>query len=87
MTLIVTLLLMGLATTLIGFLPGAAATWGVAAPLLILLRVVQGIARRRRVERLGAPVDGVGRPEAPRAYGQLAAAGRRHRADPGHRLA
>jgi metabolite-proton symporter len=43
-TLIVTLLLMGLATTLIGVLPGAA-TWGVAAPLvLILLRLLQGIA-------------------------------------------
>jgi metabolite-proton symporter len=43
-TLIITLLLMGLSTTLIGFLPGAA-TWGVAAPLLlVLLRVVQGIA-------------------------------------------
>jgi metabolite-proton symporter len=43
-TLIVTLLLMGLSTTLIGVLPGAA-SWGNAAPLLlILLRVVQGIA-------------------------------------------
>ena len=43
-TLIVTLLLMGLSTTLIGVLPGAAA-WGNAAPvLLILLRVLQGIA-------------------------------------------
>ncbi len=43
-TLIVTLLMMGLSTTLIGVLPGAA-SWGVAAPLLlILLRVVQGIA-------------------------------------------
>ncbi len=43
-TLIVTLLLMGLSTTLIGVLPGAAA-WGNAAPIvLILLRVVQGIA-------------------------------------------
>jgi MFS family permease len=43
-TLIVTLLLMGLATTLIGVLPGAA-TWGVAAPLvLILLRLLQGVA-------------------------------------------
>jgi len=43
-TLIVTLLLMGLSTTLIGVLPGASA-WGSAAPLLlILLRVVQGIA-------------------------------------------
>jgi metabolite-proton symporter len=43
-TLIVTLLLMGLATTLIGVLPGAA-TWGAAAPLLlILLRLLQGIA-------------------------------------------
>ena len=43
-TLIVTLLLMGLSTTLIGVLPGEA-TWGVAAPtVLVLLRVLQGIA-------------------------------------------
>jgi MFS family permease len=43
-TLIVTLLLMGVSTALIGVLPGAAA-WGSAAPVvLILLRVVQGIA-------------------------------------------
>ncbi len=43
-TLIITLLLMGISTTLIGILPGAA-SWGNAAPmLLILLRVVQGIA-------------------------------------------
>ena len=44
-TLIVTLLLMGLATTLIGVLPGAARDRGAAAPLLlILLRLLQGIA-------------------------------------------
>src|SRR3954454_24591239 len=43
-TLIVTLLLMGLSTMLIGALPGAS-TWGNAAPLLlILLRLVQGVA-------------------------------------------
>jgi metabolite-proton symporter len=43
-TLIVTLLLMGLSTTLIGVLPGAS-SWGNAAPiLLILLRVLQGVA-------------------------------------------
>jgi MFS family permease len=43
-TLIVTLLLMGLSTTLIGLLPGAA-SWGqAAAVILVLLRVVQGIA-------------------------------------------
>jgi MFS family permease len=43
-TLIVTLLLMGLSTTLIGVLPGAS-SWGSLAPiLLILLRVLQGIA-------------------------------------------
>jgi metabolite-proton symporter len=42
-TLIVTLLLMGIATALIGVLPGAG-TWGNAAPIiLILLRVLQGI--------------------------------------------
>jgi len=42
-TLIVTLLLMGIATTLIGVLPGAG-SWGNAAPIiLILLRVLQGI--------------------------------------------
>ncbi len=43
-TLIVTLVIMGLSTTLIGVLPGAG-TWGAAAPiLLILLRVFQGVA-------------------------------------------
>jgi metabolite-proton symporter len=43
-TLIVTLLLMGISTTLIGLLPGRAA-WGDAAPIvLIALRVLQGIA-------------------------------------------
>ncbi len=43
-TLIVTLLLMGISTTLIGVLPGAG-TWGNGAALcLILLRVLQGIA-------------------------------------------
>lgn len=43
-TLIVTLLIMGVSTTLIGILPGAV-TWGNAAPLaLILLRLLQGIA-------------------------------------------
>ncbi|MGH3414577.1 MAG: MFS transporter [Marmoricola sp.] len=43
-TLIVTLLMMGLSTTLIGILPGAS-SWGDAAPLiLILLRVLQGVA-------------------------------------------
>jgi metabolite-proton symporter len=43
-TLIVTLLMMGIATALIGVLPGAQ-TWGAAAPiLLIVLRIVQGVA-------------------------------------------
>ncbi|MGZ4436286.1 MAG: MFS transporter, partial [Nocardioidaceae bacterium] len=43
-TLIVTLVLMGVSTALIGVLPGAG-TWGSAAPVvLILLRVAQGIA-------------------------------------------
>ncbi len=43
-TLIVTLVLMGLSTFLIGVLPGQA-TWGDAAPVvLILLRVLQGVA-------------------------------------------
>ncbi|ATY12382.1 MFS transporter [Amycolatopsis sp. AA4] len=43
-TLIVTLLLMGLSSAIVGVLPGAA-TIGVAAPLiLVLLRLVQGIA-------------------------------------------
>jgi MFS family permease len=43
-TLIVTLLLMGLSTTLIGVLPGKE-SWGNAAPIiLIVLRVLQGIA-------------------------------------------
>jgi metabolite-proton symporter len=43
-TLIVTLLMMGLSTTLIGVLPGQA-SWGDAAPIiLIILRVLQGLA-------------------------------------------
>ncbi len=43
-TLIVTLIMMGVSSTLIGVLPGASA-WGAAAPiLLILLRVLQGVA-------------------------------------------
>jgi len=43
-TLIVTLLLMGLSTTLIGVLPGAASIGNLAPILLILLRVLQGVA-------------------------------------------
>jgi MFS family permease len=43
-TLIITLLMMGISTTLIGVLPGAS-TWGSAAAIvLILLRILQGIA-------------------------------------------
>src|SRR5689334_6923060 len=43
-TLIVTLLLMGISTALIGVLPGAD-TWGAAAPvILVVLRILQGIA-------------------------------------------
>jgi MFS family permease len=43
-TLIVTLLVMGLSTSVIGLLPGSA-SWGALAPvLLVLLRVLQGIA-------------------------------------------
>src|SRR6478672_11576470 len=43
-TLIITLLMMGLATTLVGVLPGTSSI-GVAAPiLLVLLRLVQGLA-------------------------------------------
>ncbi len=43
-TLVVTLLVMGIASALVGVLPGAA-SWGVAAPLLlVLLRLVQGLA-------------------------------------------
>ncbi len=43
-TLIVTLLMMGISTTLIGLLPGAT-SWGDAAPvLLIVLRILQGVA-------------------------------------------
>src|SRR3954462_9487652 len=43
-TLIVTLLLMGISTTLIGVLPSAAAIGSLAPVLLILLRVMQGVA-------------------------------------------
>ncbi len=43
-TLIITLLLMGVASTLIGVLPGAASIGAWAAILLVALRVLQGIA-------------------------------------------
>jgi MFS family permease len=43
-TLIVTLLMMGVATTLIGVLPGAGSIGQVAPVLLILLRILQGLA-------------------------------------------
>ena len=43
-TLIVTLLMMGIATTLVGVLPGADAIGKAAPLLLVLLRLVQGIA-------------------------------------------
>jgi MFS family permease len=43
-TLIVTLLLMGISTTLIGVLPGTATLGESAAVILILLRILQGIA-------------------------------------------
>lgn len=43
-TLIVTLLMMGVATTLIGVLPGAGSIGQVAPVLLILLRILQGVA-------------------------------------------
>jgi MFS family permease len=43
-TLIVTLLLMGVSTTLIGVLPGTATLGESAAVILILLRILQGIA-------------------------------------------
>jgi MFS family permease len=43
-TLVITLLLMGIASGLVGVLPGANA-WGIAAPLiLVVLRLVQGLA-------------------------------------------
>lgn len=43
-TLIITLLLMGLSTAIIGLLPGAAAIGGLAPLLLIVMRLLQGIA-------------------------------------------
>jgi metabolite-proton symporter len=43
-TLIVTLLMMGIATTLVGVLPGADAIGKAAPLLLVLLRLIQGIA-------------------------------------------
>jgi MFS family permease len=43
-TLIITLLMMGVSTTLIGVLPGASSWGSFAAVLLILLRVLQGVA-------------------------------------------
>ena len=58
-TLIITLLVMGLGSAVIGILPGTA-TIGVAAPLLLVAARAAGHCRRRRVERLGAAHDGMG---------------------------
>ena len=75
-TLISTLMLMGIASTLIGVLPGYA-TLGFWAPTLLVAAAPDpGDRRRRRVGRLGDAVHGVGQPEAPRLHRQLAA-GRR----------
>ncbi len=49
-TLIITLLVMGIASAVVGILPGTASI-GFAAPLiLVILRLVQGMCDRRRVE-------------------------------------
>ena len=71
--LVVTLLMMGIATFAIGLLP-TYATIGVWAPIvLVALRFVQGLGPRRRVGRCGADDTGVrGRP-APRPQRELAA--------------
>ncbi len=59
-TLIITLLVMGIASAVIGVLPGTA-TIGVAAPILLVSAArPAGHRGRRRVERLGAAHDGMG---------------------------
>ena len=83
--LVVTLLIMGVATFLIGLLP-TYATIGVAAPiLLVALRFVQGLGPRRRVGRRGAHVAGARRPGPPRAQRELAAGRRAGRQPAGRR--
>lgn len=82
--LIATLMLMGLATFAIAFVPGYAqiGVWG--AVILSLLRVVQGIGVGGEWGRLGAAGDGVGAPQqASRLHRVLAAAGRADWAVPG----
>ena len=75
-TLISTLLLMGIASTLIGVLPGYATLGVLGADAARPAASDPGHRRRRRVGRLGDAVHGVGQPEAPRLHRQLAA-GRR----------
>ena len=81
-TLVTTLVLMGVATFLIGLLP-AYATIGVAAPILLtLLRIAQGIGVGGEWGGSVLHVDGVGREPPQGADGQLAAAGRADRPAP-----
>jgi MFS family permease len=82
--LVVTLLVMGIASFLIGLLPTYAAI-GVAAPvLLVVLRFVQGLGAGRRVGRGRADVAGAWRAQPARLERQLAP-GRRPRRQPAGR--
>ena len=64
---------MGIASALIGVLPGTDSI-GIAAPImLVVLRILQGIAVGGEWSGSVAALHGVGQPEAPRPDGQLAA--------------
>ena len=83
-TLIATLLVMGIATFLVAFVPtyDSIGIWG--AVILTVLRIAARHRRRRRMGRLGADVDGMGaRHMAARAGRLLAAIRRAVRAVPG----
>ncbi len=70
-TLIITLLVMGIASAAIGILPGTASI-GVAAPLILVVAAPgAGHRGRRRVERVGAAHDGMGGPKQARSARQF----------------
>ena len=75
--LIATLMLMGIATFLVGLVPTYASIgiWG--AVLLTRAALHPGDRRRRRVGRLGAAVDGVGAHQSPSGLRRILAAVRR----------
>ena len=72
--LIATLLLTGLATFAVGFVPTyeQVGIWG--AVILTIIRFIQGVGRRRRMGRLGAAVDGMGAHQRPSRFHHVVAA-------------